>query len=146
MPDSKIIRTKLKKSQEKKSLDSLDLVSSQWNSDVEFRLARKTVINLWKNGKVDEKIICDAQSMLRRNASQCGVSKGESCPICEDGEIFYVTYVFGPRLPSHGRCISTKGELKRLNSRKAQMSAYMVEVCPSCGWNHLVSITSLGGN
>ena len=65
--------------------------------------------------------------------------------VCELGEIYYVTYVFGPRLPAHGRCISTKGELQRLNERKTQLSAYVIEVCPDCGWNHLVRIAPLGG-
>jgi len=58
--------------------------------------------------------------------------------------VAHVTYVFGPRLPAHGRCISTPGELERLNQRRADLSAYVVEVCAECGWNHLVRITSLG--
>ncbi|HAQ03479.1 MAG: DUF5318 family protein [Acidimicrobiales bacterium] len=122
-----------------------DLIFVKRAADVEYRLARQTVIDYWKNGEIERENLCDAQPMLKRNAIHCGVLIGESCPICESGEIYYVTYVFGPRLPAHGRCISTKGELQRLNDRKSQLSAYVIEVCPDCGWNHLVRIASLGG-
>ena len=122
-----------------------DLIFVKRAADVEYRLARQTVIDYWKNGEIERENLCDAQPMLKRNAIHCGVLIGESCPICESGKIYYVTYVFGPRLPAHGRCISTKGELQRLNDRKSQLSAYVIEVCPDCGWNHLVRIASLGG-
>ena len=122
-----------------------DLIFVKRAADVEYRLARQTVIDYWKNGEIERENLCDAQPMLKRNAIHCGVLIGESCPICESGEIYYVTYVFGPRLPAHGRCISTKGELQRLNDRKTQLSAYVIEVCPDCGWNHLVRIAPLGG-
>jgi len=127
------------------TLEKEDLISVKRASDVEFRLARQTVIDYWKNGKIERETLCDAQSLLKRNAIHCGVLIEECCPICEPGEVYYVTYVFGPRLPAHGRCISTKGELQRLNDRKTQLSAYVIEVCPDCGWNHLVRIASLGG-
>ena len=127
------------------TLEKEDLISVKRAADVEFRLARQTVIDYWKNGKIERETLCDAQSMLKRNAIHCGVLIEERCPICELGEVYYVTYVFGPRLPAHGRCISTKGELQRLNDRKTQLSAYVIEVCPDCGWNHLVRIASLGG-
>jgi hypothetical protein len=127
------------------TLEKEDLISVKRAADVEFRLARQTVIDYWKNGKIERETLCDAQSMLKRNAIHCGVLIEERCPICELGEVYYVTYVFGPRLPAHGRCISTKGELQRLNDRKTQLLAYVIEVCPDCGWNHLVRIASLGG-
>jgi hypothetical protein len=82
--------------------------------------------------------------MLRRNAVECGTPTTETCPICEEHEVAHVTYVFGSRLPSHGRCISTSRELVRLDERRADLSAYVVEVCAGCGWNHLVRITSMG--
>ena len=122
-----------------------DLIFVERTADVEYRLARQTVIDYWKNGEIEQEILCDAQSMLKRNAIHCGAAIEERCPICELGEIYYVTYVFGPRLPAHGRCISTKGELQRLDNRKTHLSAYVIEVCPDCGWNHLVRTASLGG-
>lgn len=48
-----------------------------------------------------------------------------------------VTYVFGPRLPSHGRCITKRSELRAISKRRGEFAAYVVEVCPECAWNHL---------
>jgi hypothetical protein len=107
-------------------------------------LARQTTIDGWRRGSVGRDVLCDAQPMLRRNAVECGTPTTETCPVCEDYEVAHVTYVFGPRLPAHGRCISTPGELARLDARQAHLTGYVVEVCAACGWNHLVRVTSLG--
>ena len=48
-----------------------------------------------------------------------------------------VSYVFGPRLPAFGRCITTKKELQAIAKRSGTFSCYVVEVCPECSWNHL---------
>ena len=120
------------------------LVPSRRPADVDYRLARQTTLDSWRRGDLTRHALCDAQPMLRRNALECGVRTGEVCPVCEADHLAHVTYVFGPRLPAHGRCISTEGELARLDARKARLVAYVVEVCASCGWNHLVRIASLG--
>jgi hypothetical protein len=120
------------------------LVPARRPADVDYRLARQNTLNAWRSGNLSRELVCDAQPMLRRNAVACGTPSTETCPICEDFEVAYVTYVFGPRLPAHGRCISTPGELGRLDARPHNLSAYVVEVCADCGWNHLVRITALG--
>ena len=48
--------------------------------------------------------------------------------LCEP-QLRLVTYVFGPRLPSHGRCVSTAEELAKLNTRTDELTAYVVEAC-----------------
>ena len=45
--------------------------------------------------------------------------------------------VFGPRVPAFGRCITTRRELQAIAKRPGNFSCYVVEVCPSCSWNHL---------
>jgi hypothetical protein len=67
------------------------------------------------------------------------------CPICEDAKLTLVTYVFGPRLPAHGRCITTTRELHDLNRRGEHYQAYVVEVCPGCSWHHLLRMLPIGG-
>ena len=120
------------------------LVPSRRPADVDYRLARQTTLDSWRRGDLTQHVLCDAQPMLRRNAVECGARTEEVCPVCEVDHLAHVTYVFGPRLPAHGRCVSTEGELARLDTRKARLAAYVVEVCASCGWNHLVRIASLG--
>ena len=57
----------------------------------------------------------------------------------------FVTYVFGPRLPPFGRCVTTKKELAQLDRRRDELTAYLVEVCPECSWHHLLRTAPLGG-
>jgi hypothetical protein len=66
------------------------------------------------------------------------------CPICEEDNIVLVTYAFGTRLPPSGRCITAKGELAKLAKDRSQLAAYVVEVCPTCSWNHLAKTFLLG--
>ena len=120
------------------------LVPERRAADVDYRLARQTVIDAWRNGAMARDLVCDAQPMLRRNAVHCGVPTSNWCPICEDHVVAHVTYVFGPRLPAHGRCITTPAELARIDDRRGEFTGYVVEVCAACGWNHLVRSTILG--
>ena len=115
------------------------------SSDIDYRLLRATVLQAWRDGKVGVAELCDAQLELRRNAEFCGRSIDSPCPVCEALELVEVTYVFGPRLPSHGRCVTTKKEMIRLKARKQTSQAYAVEVCKRCGWNHLLKSYLLGG-
>ena len=54
-------------------------------------------------------------------------------------KLVLVSYVFGPRLPAFGRCITTAKELKAFTkrSKEGEFACYVVEVCPACHWNHL---------
>ena len=104
---------------------------------IDYRLAREAVITDYREGRLGLEDVCDAHPELRRAARACSEPTTDGCPICEDAEVVHVTYVFGPRLPSHGRCVSTPAELARLARRRGTFTAYVVEVCPSCSWNHL---------
>ncbi|HJM32823.1 MAG: DUF5318 family protein [Acidimicrobiales bacterium] len=120
------------------------LVPDTRTADVDYRLARQCALEAFRNGTLARDLVCDAQPMLRRNAHHCGERTGEMCPICDDHELARVVYVFGPRLPSHGRCLSVPGELARYDARPGTFAAYTVEVCVACAWNHLVRISSIG--
>ena len=89
--------------------------------------------------------MCDAHPELIRAAKNVGTPTGHTCPICEEQELRLVTYVFGPRLPAHGRCVSTAKELAVLNRRRDELSAYVVEACIGCHWHHLRKVLPVGG-
>lgn len=112
---------------------------------IDYRLMRETTLAAWRKGKVSVSELCDAQPELRRNAEFCGRSLESPCPVCESDGLVEVTYVFGPRLPGHGRCVTSDREMARLNARKQELRGYVVEVCTDCGWNHLVRSRSFGG-
>ena len=105
--------------------------------DVDYRLARMAVLNDFRSGVLSEHDVCDAHPELRRAAAHYSRETREDCPICDADDVVLVSYVFGPRLPPQGRCVRTTTEIARLAKRKGVFTCYVVEVCPSCGWNHL---------
>ena len=111
---------------------------------VDYRLARRFLISEYRKGRLARHQVCDAHPELIRAAAQVGEATETICPICEDEPLVLVTYVFGAGLPAFGRCISAPGELAKLNKRTDPLTAYVVEVCPSCSWHHLTRTFGLG--
>jgi hypothetical protein len=112
---------------------------------VNYRLVRARTLHEYAAGELTRSEVCDAQPELQRNAEHCGVATGETCPICTDSELVHVTYVFGSRLPAHGRCVTTLAEMERLRAKKLSYTGYLVEVCRQCGWNHMTRSYPVGG-
>jgi hypothetical protein len=111
---------------------------------VDHRLSRRHLINEFHRGRLRQDQVCDAHPELIRAARNVGSSATISCPICEQPELKLITYVFGPRLPSHGRVVSTAKELATLNARPDELTAYVVEACVSCRWHHLLRVLPVG--
>lgn len=105
---------------------------------VEYRLARDSVVREYRRGRLSRLDVCDAQRELLRVAEHLGEQTSEPCPICEDEILVHVAFAFGPRLPASGRPIASRSELRTLARGRTDVSFYVVEVCASCHWNHLV--------
>lgn len=115
---------------------------------VDHRLTRRALINEYRHGRLRRDQVCDAHPELLRAARNFGDVTQVKCPICVEDNVVLVTYVFGPRLPSHGRCITKPTELDEFRrvARRAvsgDYTAYVVEACRSCGWHHLLRTLSL---
>ncbi len=114
--------------------------------EIDYRLARQAVLRELAAGLRSRTDVCDAHPELRRAAAQVGDPTSDECPVCEDEDMVLVRYVFGPRLPAHGRCITSAAELARIGQRKGRFTCYVVEVCPACAWNHLRRSYVLNGS
>lgn len=104
---------------------------------IDYRLARRGIISAYKKGRLARHEVCDAHPELLRAARNVGEQSERLCPICEDANVVLVSYVFGPRMPAHGKVVTTRDELQRLARLGAELACYVVEVCPACSWNHL---------
>lgn len=113
--------------------------------EIDYRLARRSLLSQYRSGRIARNEVCDAHAELRRNAAALGLASERPCPICEANDLVLVTYVFGPRLPASGRCLSTPAELSKLARRKGDFTGYVVEVCTTCWWNHLMRSFPVGG-
>jgi len=111
---------------------------------VDYRLARRSVLAEYRRGRLSRLDVCDAHPELMRAARNVGEATALDCPICEDARLVHVSYVFGPRLPPGGQCISSARELARLSQRADRLTCYVVEVCPECSWNHLARALPMG--
>ena len=105
--------------------------------EIDYRLARQSLISEDRKGRLAQHEVCDAHPELLRNAKACSEPSRLLCPICEEHHLVLVTYVFGPRLPASGRCVTSRDELRALAERSGEFACYVVEVCPACAWNHL---------
>ena len=119
--------------------------AGQGRGQVDHRLARQHLVNEYRRGRLSQDQVCDAHPELIRAARNVGTAATAPCPICEEDQLRLVTYVFGARLPSHGRCVSTAKELATLDRRRDELAAYVVEACIGCHWHHLRSMLPLGG-
>ena len=111
---------------------------------VDHRLARRHLINEFRRGRLRQDQVCDAHPELIRAAKNIGTEATSACPICTESGLRLVTYVFGPHLPAHGRCVSTAKELNTLNARTEELTAYVVEACIACRWHHLLRVLPVG--
>ena len=112
--------------------------------EIDYRLARHAVLSEFRKGRLARHEVCDAHPELVRAAREVGDPTSLTCPVCEDAKVVLVSYVFGPRLPAFGRCITSRKELQAIAKRSGQFSCYVVEVCPECSWNHLARTFLLG--
>src|SRR5579863_5567501 len=104
---------------------------------VDYRLARNSIVREFQKGRLSRLDICDAHPDLIRAATNVGEETAEDCPICEETKLRLVSYVFGSRLSPSGVCVTSKKEMSKVARVAKDLVCYVVEVCPSCAWNHL---------
>lgn len=123
----------------------------------DYRLAKRAVVRQVTIGALPPAAVCDAHPELLRAARNIGQTTSRSCPICrladdraevptdETNSLRLVTYVYGDDLRRlSGHVVWTREELADLAGRHRSFTAYVVECCLVCGWNHLVESFLLG--
>ena len=113
------------------------LTKKQPTSEISYELEKRRVLQQYQTGVLSTHDVCDAHPELLRAAHNYSSKQSGDCPICSEITLVTVSYVFGPRLPSHGRCVNSKKDLDRIRKRKGSFTCYEVEVCTSCSWNYL---------
>lgn len=112
---------------------------------IDFRMLRRAYLDRVLCGAVPRHDACDANIDLRRAAQHYGVARRTACPVCAQHELRNVTYLFGPRLPKSGKCVTSPRVLRDADTRPELFTAYTVEVCLACQWNHVLSASPYGG-
>jgi hypothetical protein len=66
------------------------------------------------------------------------------CPICRKTNLTHVTSVYGDELGQYAGRVKRGPELIEMAAEYGEFRVYVVEVCQSCGWNHLATSYVLG--
>src|SRR4051812_6924756 len=106
-------------------------------SVVDYSLQRRAVLADVYAGRTGLFEVCDASPYLSRAAKYHGEATDASCPVCRKERLTLVNYVYGENLGHIAGQAKTEVELARMDAMQDEFSVYTVEVCRSCGWNHL---------
>ncbi len=122
-----------------------------------YRMAKRALVRQVSSGAVRVADVCDAHPELLRAARNIGTSTRRVCPICELADeraavprddaatLRLVMYAFGDTLKLRsGHVVWDRAELDRIAQEHQSVSAYVVECCLVCGWNHLVESFLVG--
>ncbi|HZN17350.1 MAG TPA: DUF5318 domain-containing protein [Micromonosporaceae bacterium] len=111
---------------------------------VDFSLRRRALLREVYSGRVGAYEVCDASPYLKSAAKFHGEPTEVRCPVCRRENLTHVHYIYGDELKQSAGQARTKAELPVLALTFREFQVYVVEVCRSCGWNHLVEQYVLG--
>ncbi|MGA4670831.1 DUF5318 family protein [Propionibacteriaceae bacterium Y1923] len=87
---------------------------------------------------------CDADPLLVSSAIHHGEPSSIECPICASDNMMVLNYVFGDQLGQFSGRIKSTEELDEMEHQFGEFTVRVVEVCPDCRWNHMISSYMLG--
>jgi hypothetical protein len=111
---------------------------------VDYALRRRALLRQVYAGRVGTYEVCDASPYLKSAAKFHGEPTEVRCPICRRENLTHVHYIYGDELRQSAGQARRKAELSMLAMTFGEFQVYVVEVCRSCGWNHLIEQYLLG--
>ncbi|QFU94697.1 DUF5318 domain-containing protein [Amycolatopsis sp. YIM 10] len=111
---------------------------------VDYALQRRALLAEVYSGRVGTAEVCDATPYLLRAAKFHGRPGQADCPVCRREVLTEVSWVYGDELKHASGSARAPEELARMANHFAEFTVYVVEVCRTCGWNHLVQSYVLG--
>ncbi|MFC7547129.1 DUF5318 domain-containing protein [Plantactinospora sp. GCM10030261] len=111
---------------------------------VDYSLQKRAVLRGVLSGQVGTYEVCDASPYLKNAAHFHGEPTDRLCPICRRENLTHVHYIYGDELKQSAGQARTLAELPVLAMTVREFQVFVVEVCRSCDWNHLVEQYLLG--
>jgi hypothetical protein len=113
---------------------------------IDYALQRRSILQaLRRPGRtLARQEACDADPMLIRAAKHHGEPSNVDCPVCESKGLVNLHYVFGDQLGQYSGRIKRTTELEEMAHEFGEFKIVVVEVCPACGWNHMILSYLLG--
>ncbi|CCH35664.1 DUF5318 domain-containing protein [Actinosynnema sp. NPDC047251] len=111
---------------------------------VDYALQRRALLAEVYAGRTGTMEVCDASPYLLRAAKFHGRPSDVTCPVCRKEPLTLVSWVYGDELKHAAGSARTVEELTRMANLFEEFTVYVVEVCRTCSWNHLVQSYVLG--
>ena len=111
---------------------------------VDYALQRRALLAEVYAGRIGLAEVCDATPYLLRAAKFHGEASAVTCPVCRKEWLTLVSWVYGDELKHAAGSARTADELNRMATLYEEFSVFVVEVCRTCSWNHLVQSYVLG--
>lgn len=111
---------------------------------VDYALQRRALLAEVYAGRTGTMEVCDAGPYLLRAAKFHGRPSDVTCPVCRKEPLTLVSWVYGDELKHAAGSARTVEELTRMATLFEEFTVYVVEVCRTCSWNHLVQSYVLG--
>jgi Family of unknown function (DUF5318) len=111
---------------------------------IDYALQRRALLGDVATGRRTRVEVCDAHPHLLLAARHYGTPSPAACPVCAKRRQQHVHFVYGSALGKASGQAKSPGELAQLATTCDEFDVYVVEVCPDCGWNHLIRSFVLG--
>ena len=111
---------------------------------VDYSLRRRALLRDVHSGRVGALEVCDASPYLKNAAKFHGEPTHDRCPICRRDNLTLVHYIYGDELKQSAGQARTMAELSVLAMTLREFQVFVVEVCQTCLWNHLIEQYLLG--
>ena len=111
---------------------------------VDYSLQKRALLRDVQNGKVGTLEVCDASPYLKNAARFHGEPTDDRCPVCRRDNLTLVHYIYGDELKQSAGQARKLAELPVLAMTLREFQVFVVEVCQSCAWNHLIEQYLLG--
>ncbi len=105
---------------------------------VDYALQRRALLAEVHSGRVGVAEVCDASPYMLRAARFHGDPTDQTCPVCRKERLTQVSWIFGDELRHAAGSARKPDEIQELAHLYSDFSVYVVEVCRTCSWNHLV--------
>jgi hypothetical protein len=111
---------------------------------IDYALQRRALLGDVASGRRTRAEACDAHPHLLLAARHYGTPGPTACPVCAKHRQQHVHFVYGSALGKTSGQAKSPAELAQLAAAFEEFDVYVVEVCPDCGWNHLIRSYVLG--
>jgi Family of unknown function (DUF5318) len=111
---------------------------------VDYSLRKRALLREVYSGRVGVYEVCDASPYLKNAARFHGEPTDVRCPVCRRENLTHVHYIYGDELKQSAGQARKLAELPVMAMTLGEFQVFVVEVCRSCGWNHLVEQYLLG--